>query len=84
MTEEEEYRQKEVIRTLLDQQVVAEAFSTMREDIVNEILATSPDDASARERLYVEAGLVDRVYGRLNAFANEMRVMTPTGEEPNA
>jgi hypothetical protein len=66
----EEIRKREVLKTLLDDELFAQAMYDVRRDLADQMLRTN--DAAEREKLFYESQLMNRLQNKLTEYTNEL------------
>jgi len=66
----EEIRKREDLKKLLESELFGQAMFDVRQQMGDEMLKTN--DMATRERLHMEANLLNRLQGRLTEYSNEL------------
>jgi len=66
----EEIRKREDLKKLLESELFGQAMYDVRQQMGEEMLKTN--DMATRERLHMEASLLNRLQGRLTEYSNEL------------
>jgi len=66
----EEVRKREVLKTLLEDEMFAQAMYDVRRDLADQMLRTN--DSAERDRLFHESQLMNRLESKLTEYTNEL------------
>lgn len=80
--DDREFNLKNGIRQLIENELFAEAVAQVKQEIALEM--ANEADADKRNQLFATYHAVDRVVGKFNSYANDVRMITGTKDTQNA
>ena len=80
--DDREFNLKNGIRQLIENELFAEAVAQVKQEIALEM--ANEVDADKRNQLFATYHAVDRVVGKFNSYANDVRMITGTKDTQNA